>query len=47
VTPAAEVLGAELGWDRDRIEAEAAAWPDALADAGADPAGLAAAASAG
>ena len=47
VTAAAEVLGAELGWERDRIEAEAAGWPDALADAGADPAGLAAATSTG
>ncbi|MEZ5075110.1 MAG: glycerol-3-phosphate dehydrogenase/oxidase [Solirubrobacterales bacterium] len=42
VLPAAETLGAELGWGRSRIEAEAAAWPDALADAGADPAGVAA-----
>lgn len=38
VMAAAEALGAELGWDRPRTEAEAAAWPDALADAGADPA---------
>ncbi|MCB0876265.1 MAG: glycerol-3-phosphate dehydrogenase/oxidase [Solirubrobacterales bacterium] len=38
VAPAARVLGAELGWDRGRIEAEAEAWPEALADAGADPA---------
>jgi glycerol-3-phosphate dehydrogenase len=38
VLPAAEVLGTELGWDRSRIEAEAAAWPAALDDAGADPA---------
>jgi len=39
VRAAAGVLGTELGWDRSRIEAEAVAWPDALADAGADPAG--------
>jgi glycerol-3-phosphate dehydrogenase len=38
VATVAAVLGAELGWDSKRIEAEAEAWPDALADAGADPA---------
>ena len=47
VATVAAVLGGELGWDRARIEAEAAAWPEALADAGADPAGRTAAGSAG
>jgi glycerol-3-phosphate dehydrogenase len=47
VAPAAAALGAELGWDRDRIAEEAEGWPDVLADAGADPAGVATAGSAG
>ncbi len=47
VAGVAAVLGGELGWDDDRIGAEAGRWPEALADAGADPAGLAAAGSAG
>jgi len=47
VAAAAAVLGAELGWDRERIGAEAARWPEDLADAGADPAGVATARPAG
>ncbi len=47
VAAAAAALGAELGWDRERIAAEAARWPGELADAGADPAGAATARPAG
>ncbi len=39
VIAAAEVLGRELGWDRARVEAEAADWPEELRATGADPAG--------
>ncbi|MFN8113368.1 MAG: glycerol-3-phosphate dehydrogenase/oxidase [Solirubrobacterales bacterium] len=46
VAAVAKALGDELGWDESRIAAEAARWPDDLADAGADPAGRAAAGSA-
>jgi len=38
VRPVAEVLGAELGWSRRRIKAEAEAWPEAAALEGIDPA---------
>jgi glycerol-3-phosphate dehydrogenase len=34
----AEVLGAELGWSRRRVKQEAAAWPEAAALEGVDPA---------
>ena len=34
----AAALGAELGWDEGRIAAEAAAWPEAAAAEGIDPA---------
>ncbi len=36
--PIAEVLGAELGWSRRRVKAEAEAWPQAAALEGIDPA---------
>jgi len=38
VRPVAEAMGAELGWSRRRVKQEAAAWPAAAAEAGADPA---------
>jgi glycerol-3-phosphate dehydrogenase len=41
VRPAAAALGAELGWDEARIEAEAEGWPEELAAEGCDPAGSA------
>ena len=34
----ASTLGAELGWDEGRVAAEAAAWPEAAAAEGIDPA---------
>jgi glycerol-3-phosphate dehydrogenase len=42
VMPVAEVLGAELGWDEDRVRREAEAWVDELTVEGCDPAGAAA-----
>jgi glycerol-3-phosphate dehydrogenase len=36
--PVAEALGAELGWSRRRVKAEAEAWPRAAALEGIDPA---------
>jgi len=39
VRPLAEALGEELGWSRRQVKREAEAWPAALAEAGADPAG--------
>jgi glycerol-3-phosphate dehydrogenase len=41
----AEVLGAELGWSRRQVRREAEAWPEAVAEAGVDPAAAAGAAS--
>ncbi|HEV7770806.1 MAG TPA: glycerol-3-phosphate dehydrogenase/oxidase [Solirubrobacterales bacterium] len=38
VRPVAEVLGAELGWSAQQIEAEVEAWPVAAAAEGVDPA---------
>jgi glycerol-3-phosphate dehydrogenase len=38
VRPVAEAMGRELGWSRRRVRREAEAWPDAAAEAGADPA---------
>ncbi len=38
VRPVAETLGRELGWSRRRVKQEAAAWPEAAAEAGIDPA---------
>jgi len=38
VRTVAEVLGAELGWDGARVETEAAAWVEAAAAEGIDPA---------
>jgi glycerol-3-phosphate dehydrogenase len=38
VAPVAAAIGAELGWDAARIEAEAERWPDAAAAEGVDPA---------
>jgi glycerol-3-phosphate dehydrogenase len=38
VRPVAEVLGAELGWNRRRVKREAEAWPAAAAAEGVDPA---------
>ena len=43
VLAVAEVLGRELGWDRGRVDAEAAGWPAELEAVGADPAGARAA----
>ena len=43
VRAVAEVLGRELGWDRGRVDAEAAGWPAELEAVGADPAGARAA----
>ena len=43
VMPVAEVLGAELGWDPERVAEEAEAWVSELAAEGADPAGAGAA----
>jgi glycerol-3-phosphate dehydrogenase len=37
VRPVAEALGAELGWSRRQVKAEAAAWPQAAALEGIDP----------
>jgi glycerol-3-phosphate dehydrogenase len=42
VHPVAEALGGELGWDADRIAAEAEGWPAQLEAEGADPAAAAA-----
>jgi glycerol-3-phosphate dehydrogenase len=39
VMPVAETMGAELGWQRQRIEAEAEAWVGTAAAEGIDPAG--------
>jgi glycerol-3-phosphate dehydrogenase len=39
VTPVAEALGGELGWDADRIDKEAARWVEDAAADGIDPAG--------
>ena len=39
VRAVAAVLGGQLGWSRRRVKREAEAWPAALAEAGADPAG--------
>ncbi len=36
----AKLLGSELGWDKKRIKAEAAAWADVAAREGLDPAAL-------
>ncbi len=38
VKPVAELLGAELGWDKRRVKREAEAWPEAAAAEGIDPA---------
>jgi glycerol-3-phosphate dehydrogenase len=35
----AAAMGRELGWSRRRVKQEAEAWPAAMAEAGADPAG--------
>jgi glycerol-3-phosphate dehydrogenase len=37
VTPLAEAIGAELGWDARRVRDEAAAWVDAARAEGIDP----------
>jgi glycerol-3-phosphate dehydrogenase len=37
VRPLAEVLGAELGWSAERVQAEAEGWPDVAAAEGVDP----------
>jgi glycerol-3-phosphate dehydrogenase len=39
VTPVAEAIGAELGWDAGRVRSEAEAWVDAARAEGVDPAG--------
>ena len=41
VRPVAEILGAELGWDAARVDAEAARWVEDAAAEGIDPAALA------
>ncbi len=41
VLPVSEAIGAELGWDRDRVRDEAEAWVAELAAEGCDPAGAA------
>jgi glycerol-3-phosphate dehydrogenase len=38
VTPVAEAMGAELGWGKRRVKAEAAAWVEAAGAEGVDPA---------
>jgi len=38
VRPVAQVLGEEFGWSRRRVKREAEAWPQAVAEAGVDPA---------
>jgi glycerol-3-phosphate dehydrogenase len=38
VRPVAAAMGAELGWSKRRVRAEADAWPAAAAEAGIDPA---------
>ena len=38
VMPVAEVLGAELGWDSQRVRAEAERWSEDAASEGIDPA---------
>jgi glycerol-3-phosphate dehydrogenase len=38
VRPVAAAMGAELGWSKRRVKAEADAWPAAAAEAGIDPA---------
>ena len=43
VRPIAELLGRELGWDEERVAAEAGSWPEAMAAEGCDPAGAVAA----
>jgi glycerol-3-phosphate dehydrogenase len=42
VLPVAEAMGAELGWDADRVREEADAWVAEMAAEGIDPAGRAA-----
>jgi hypothetical protein len=36
----AEAMGSELGWDSNRVDAEAARWVDDAAAEGIDPAAL-------
>jgi glycerol-3-phosphate dehydrogenase len=38
VTPVAQAMGRELGWDRRRVRREAAAWVEAATAEGIDPA---------
>jgi glycerol-3-phosphate dehydrogenase len=38
VTPVAEAMAGELGWDAERVRSEADAWPNAAAAEGIDPA---------
>ncbi|MGH2986979.1 MAG: glycerol-3-phosphate dehydrogenase C-terminal domain-containing protein, partial [Solirubrobacterales bacterium] len=38
VTPVASAIGEELGWDADRVRAEAERWPEEAEAEGIDPA---------
>ena len=38
VLPVAEAMGSELGWESDRVRAEAEAWVEEAAAEGIDPA---------